>query len=799
MKLPYSKCTLQHRRGQTVLVGFGTREKNLDAAFVIIFSILVLALFFVLVGSNGLVLGNDPAVQLQTAKYFLSTHHLPSSDILWLPPLYHLVLATLMTFTGAVTISQQLFIMKALTATMDWLLVFSVYLIAAKFFSKKTGVIAASLLLLCFPLYEINSWGGYTSILSLAFMALLIIYLALPLKSVANAFVAFTLAFSIVLTHQLATFVLAFILPPFILVVLIKSKGSTPRALIAAVVGAAIAFGIYYIRPIWPYLGSLVSIVFFQLKSMLYQVPAVTSKAFISYFGFIVFFAFAGLGVAFFDLRKRKSLTVYLLLALAFLVPFFFSQSYLIGFLLPFQWFVYYLLPALAVLAAVTFSFLIDLGLAAYANGHKGWKRDFLKIASVCIIAALVGVAALQLQNVGGRLGGLATFYSSSDPSAYQAATWLTQNNPEPKATAVVSQNPGHWFWVYTNMNVTTETDPVVQWTSNAECVLDFTYELEHPLTMVRVYEAKTGISDENWVQVNNVWQRATFFPLDNANVSYRDENDTLHSMELSSLSRTISMDMVHYPRAITVTYSAQAFTLEEDILMANDTYPVTVTWRVSATNSDLSYVSLYLSEYFDPKYSFTQAYVPEGILNWTNPFTNPSKELANQWAVTDFYSDNLTRDNQVAAYDPHDQEAFTLKFMDLPHDGNVGSLANGNLDAVRWQYNFFRINANYTVSVTYQMLTLSLTSYPDLKNPYDVNSLFSMKTAQPFDVVSRNFASIIQQDRVVYLVYDVNRLDKKILISGWVEQIYANNEYVILRIKANHPYTFILGNATST
>ncbi|HTY75262.1 MAG TPA: hypothetical protein VMD05_06825 [Candidatus Nanoarchaeia archaeon] len=779
------------------MVGFGTREKNLEATFVIIFSLLVFVLFFTLVGSNGLVLGNDPAVQLQTAKYFLSTHHLPSSDILWLPPLYHLVLATLITFTGAVTISQQLFIMKAMTALMDWMLVFSVYLIAAKFFSKKTGIIAASMLLLCFPLYEINSWGGYTSILGMTFMALLFIYLALPLKSVANAFVAFTLAFSIVLTHQLATFVLAFILPPFVLVVLIKSKGSTPRALIAAVVGAAIAFGIYYVRPIWPFIGSLVSIVFFQLKSMLYQVPGVTSKAYLAYFGFVVFLAFAGLGVAFFDLRKRKSLMVYLLLALAFLVPFFFSQSYLVGFLLPFQWFVYYLMPALAVLAAVTLSFLIDFVLAAYNNGHSNWKRSFLRIASVCIIAALVGVAALQIQNVGGRLGSLATYYSSSDPSAYQTATWLTQNNPEPTATAVVSQNPGHWFWVYTNMNVTTETDPIVQWTSNAECVLDFTYELEHPLTMVRVYEAKTGVSDENWVQANNVWKRATLFPLDNAIVSYRDENSTLYSVELSSLNRTISMDMVHYPRSIAVTYLALAFKLEEDILMANDTYPVTVTWHISATNSDLSFVSLYLSEYFDPSYAFTQAYVPDGILNWTNPFSNPSKEVASQWAVTNFYGDNLTSDNQVAAYDPRDQTAFALKFLDPPHDGNVGSLADGNLDAIRWEYNFYTLNVSYPVSISYQMLTLSLTSYPALKNPYDLNSLFTLKTKDAFDVLSRNFASIIQQDRIVYLIYDVNRLDKKILNSGWVEQVYANQEYVILRIKSNHPYTYILENST--
>jgi hypothetical protein len=290
------------------LVGFGTKEKNLELVFAVIFSVLVFLLFFSLLGANGMVLGNDSAVHLETAKYFLSTHHLAPSDILVLPPLYHLILATFFTFTGAINLDQQLFIMKTVTALMDWLLVFSVYLIAAKFFSKRTGVIAASLLLLCFPLYELNSWGGYTSILSLAFMGLLIVYLALPLKSVANMFVAFIFAFSVVLAHELTVFVLAFILPLFILVVLVKSKGTYAKALvIVAVIGGAIAFSLYYLQPVLPYLGDLVSIIFFQIKSMAYQVPSVTSEAFLMYFGFTIVLAFAGLAVAFVKLKQSKA------------------------------------------------------------------------------------------------------------------------------------------------------------------------------------------------------------------------------------------------------------------------------------------------------------------------------------------------------------------------------------------------------------------------------------------------------------------------------------------------------------
>jgi hypothetical protein len=776
------------------LVGFANRERNLEAVFIIVFSCLVFALLFFFIGANGLVLGNDPAVHLETAKYFLSTGSLPLSDILWLPPLYHLVLATFISFTGATTAGQQLVLIKAVTALMDWMLIFSVYLIAAKFFNKKTGLIAASLLLLSFPLYELNSWGGYTSILSLTFMTLLFVYLALPLKSAGNALVAFILAFSIVLTHQLAAFLLAFILPPFIIVVLAKSRGHYPRALIAAIVGGGVAFGIYYLRPLLPYIGDFISIVFFQLKTMIYQVPSVSSGAFIMYFGFIVFFAFAGIVLAFFELRKQRSLIFYLLLVLAFTVPLFFSQSYLLGFYLPFQWFVYYLLPALAVFAAVTFVFVVDLALQSFSNNKKGWKRVFLKIVSITIIAVLAASMLLHFQTLSTKMSEDTMFYSTSNTSAYQAGTWLSQNNVDPSLKLVVSQNPGHWFWVYSGLNVFAETDPIVQWNYNASCVLDMSYELQHPLTMTRVYEAKSNISDENYVSINDVWKRATFFPEELAFVSYRDQNGTLQKFKLSDLNRTIFMDEANYPKKISISYSSQDFRLTENIEMENNTYPVNYTWQLTAQRNDLSYPTIYLSEYFSPQMSFTKANVP-GLLNWENPSSNPSYQVANNWAATDFYKENFTADNKIDILDEQNQAGVALKFLDLPDYGNVGSLSSGDIDAVRWQYSFFKISTNFTVSVSYQMLSFSMSSYPQLKDLKEMNTLFDLTVAEPFDVQYRNFADVIRDNYIGYIVYDVNRFDNKLLSSKWMQPIYSNDKYIILKISSNHPYANILEN----
>jgi hypothetical protein len=772
------------------LAGLDKTERNLEIVFAAVFSAIVFVLFFFILGANGLVLGNDPAVHLQRAQFFLEVGSVPLSGIAFFPPFYHLLLDTFMAFTGATNVEQVLVLMKAVTALVDWLLVFSVYLIAAKFFGKKTGVLAATLLLLCVPLYEVNSWGGYTSILALAFMMLAFLYLALPLKTIGSTLVAAILAFSVVMSHEFALFLSVFILPPFIIFVFVKSKGQYPKALIAALLGGAIAVLIYYVLPILPYLGDLI-FALFQMTLYQYQVSLVSFSEFVLNFGFLFFFAFAGLVIAFFELRKRKTSSFYVLLATAFLVQLLLSQSYLVGLYLPFKWFIHYMMPALAVFAAVALSLLVDKVLAGYFNNRSGWKRTALKAVSIGIVIAMVGVMVVRFDTVSGKIGEATTFYSISDVSAYQAGSWVGQNS-DVSAKVVVTEKPGQWFGVYSGREVVAETDPVVEWNVVAESVLDLSYELEHPLTMVRAYEAKGNISDETYVSTNMVWRRATYFSEDDAFVAYRDQNDTLRSFALSTLNRTVVFDTVHFPQKLTIQYSAEDFLLTKSILVWNDTYPVTVTWQLSALKGDLSYARLYLSECFDPKFSFDQAYVP-GALMWANPWSNASVVNPNQWAITDFSKGNLTLDNHIDVYDSTNGVAFGLKFVDLPDLGNLGALANGNIDAVRFQYNFFKLDANYTITVTYQILAFAQNSYPELQNYTEMNTLFDLTVEPIFDVKCRNFASIIRDLYIGFLVYDVNQFDRSILRSGWVDLVYSNDKYVVLKINVNHPYVAVL------
>ncbi len=143
---------------------------------------LIFAIFFTLISMNGVVLGNDPAVHLEKAQIFLNTGKIPLANLGWTPPLYEIVLAMFISLTGATDIGQLIFLVKVLAVIIDWLLFLSVYLIASKFFSKKVGVVASVLLLMCFPMYEVNQFGGYTTVLALVFMLLVFLYTPLAME-----------------------------------------------------------------------------------------------------------------------------------------------------------------------------------------------------------------------------------------------------------------------------------------------------------------------------------------------------------------------------------------------------------------------------------------------------------------------------------------------------------------------------------------------------------------------------------------------------------------------------------------
>ena len=731
---------------------------------------------------NGLVLGNDPAVHLQRAQSLLSTGVIPISDIAWIPPLFHIMLAAFITFTGATSIGQTIFLVKSIAALVNWLLILSVYLIGARFFSKKIGFLASFLLLLSFPLYELNFWGGYTTVLSMGFLCLLVLYLSLEKKSFGTTFVIFLFTFSLVLTHQLTTFLAIFIFPPFIVVMLLKHKGRYPKAWVAALLGGVIAFAVYYLLPILPYLGSLIDIVFFQLKEMVYQIPAVYPHAFMINFGFIIFLAFSGLAIAFFKLKERKSLSVYLLLSQTFFVPLIFSQSYLLGFYLPFQRFVYYLLPTIAIFAAVTFAFALDRFSFFYNTYRHKWKNLRLKTVTATVVVLICAMFMFRSGVVYDKIMESSVFYSTSDIKGFDAGKWLKTNYPEP-STVVVTEVPGSWFALFSEKSVIAETDPIVDRNVIATSVLELSYEFEHPLTLVRAYESKGAVSNEEYVSLNSVWKRVSYSSADGDFLSYIANGVSYYS-DLSNFRREIIFEDLSYPKKLMIKYSNENVALTQTLYVQNESYPIDIAWTITSMKNEITDVAVYISSHFELFFSFEKAYLP-GLLDWENPWNNPSNVQGSDWAVTNFSRTTLT-DNQIGFYDEKNAVVFAIQFAEMPDWGNIGALSSRQIDAVRFQYNFDKINVNSSESFTYKILTFSQSSFPETQNPSDLKGLFDFKPAATFEVQSRDYHDYIKENSIEFLVYDKNQLDTKLVRAKILELVYSNSRYAIFKIKSN-------------
>ena len=419
-------------------------------------------------------------------------------------------------------------------------------------------------------------------------------------------------------------------------------------------------------------------------------------------------------------------------------------------------------------------------------------KRKFLKVTAVVIVVLLATVMVMRFQMVSAGVGGVADYYSTTDMSAYQAGTWINQHFLDPAMKGVATQKPGNWLSDYTDKTVFAQTDPLVDWNVNAECVLAMSYEFENPLTMTRVYDSKTGVSDDTYITVDMVWQKAVTTFLANSRFSYRNADGSESSFALSNLNRSISMDERNSPKTISVQYVGDGFILTQNIIAQNNTYPMNVTWQVSAVNRDLNYASLYLSEYLNPALNFNVANVP-GALDWANPTTNPSKQDPGQWAYTNFYGANMiATNNKIDIYSNTTQTAFALQFQTLPSSGNVGSYWNGNIDSIRWEYDAWKVSANYTISMSYQILVFSMGMYPQLKDPHAMDSIFELKDENSY-LRSRNFAFIIISNYIGFVVYDKPSFDSKILSSKWVQLVYTTDKYYVLKINSNHPVPKIM------
>ena len=763
-------------------------ERQLEIAFITVFSVLVIIIFYTLISMNGVVLGNDPAVHLEKAQIFLQTGKIPLVNLGWTPPLYELLLAMLISFSGATGIGQQIFLVKALAVIVDWLLFLSVYLIGRKFFNKKIGAVAAVLLLMCLPIYELNAWGGYTTVLGIAFILLVVLYLTLAMEQFGYLVVTFLAAFAVVLSHQLAAFLAVIILTPILLYMLIKSKGAYLKVVLALILGGGIAFFLYYIQAMLPYLGLVIEYVFFAEKSYAIEIPAASFNSFIANFSFIFFFALSGIFISYYLLKIQKKLIFYVILVLIFSVPLFFAESYLFGLYMPFQWFIYYLAPPMVILAAVSLVFIEEKFTVYYAKNKKSFHKNWLTIATVCLVVLMCLTLVYRSNAVYGKITQFSDFYSTTDIKAYDAGVWLEQNYPS-NATVVDTQIPGFWFSIFSGKTVIQQSSAGEGTNEIAQSVLSLSYSIQDPQNLLKAYRANGDIAEENYVSMNQIWYRVSYSSTAGDFISFT-QNGANYSFPLSDLSMEVSFDEQSYPAKVEFLYSNAYVELTQTMLVQNDSYAINVSWAVTPLQSDISNVTLYLTTSFDLQFDFTEAQIPQ-LMNWVNPWNVSSKTTGGiggkQWAVVSFTNSTL-KNNYIGLYDDKNQIAYAFNFTDLPDWGNIGALASMQIDAVRFQYQFNQINANQTVTRQYQVLTLSKNSFPTLQ-PNGLESLFNFKPGQ-FTVSTADFKDFIAENNIEFIVYDKNQLNSNLASCPFLELIYSNDRYDIFKILNNYNQT---------
>jgi len=762
-----------------------TRDQQVEIAFITIFSVLVLAIFYTVISMNGVVLGNDPAVHLQKAQIFLQTGKVPLVNLSWTPPLYELLLAMLISFSGATGIGQQIFLVKALAVIIDWLLFLSVYLIGRKFFNKKVGAVSAVLLLMCFPIYELNEWGGYTTVLGIAFILLVFLYLTSAVEQFGYLAVTFFAAFAVVLSHQLAAFLAVVTLPPILLYMLIKSKGAYLKVVVALTLGGGIAFFLFYFQAMAPYLGLVIKYVFFAQKSYATEIPAAYFNAFLVNFGFIFFFALSGIFVSYYLLKRQKKLIFYAILMLALIVPLFFAESYIFGLYMPFEWFIYYLTPPMAILAAVSVIFIQERFTVYYAKNKKSFRKNLLTIATVSLVVLMCFMLVFRSNVAYGKIMEASVFYSTTDTKALDAGVWLEQNYPG-NATVVDTQIPGYWFSIFSGKNVIQQTSATEGLNDIAQSVLSLSFEIQSPQNLVKVYEANGDINEEDYVSINQIWDRVSYSSTAGDFISFI-QNGMNYSFPLSDLTQEINFNEQSCPTQIEIRYSNNYVALTETMLMQNDSYPINVAWAVSPLNSDISNVTLYLTNYFDLQFDFDKAQIPQ-FMDWVNPWNVSSNTpYENEWTVASFTSSELTR-NYIGLYDDKNQIAYAFNFTDTPDWGNIGALENRQIDAVRFQYQFNEINVNQTVTSQYQILTLSKNSFPMLQQN-GLENLFNFQPGQ-FTISTSDFKDYIAENNIEFIAYDKNQLNSNMVSCPFLELIYSNDRYDIFKVLSNYNQT---------
>ncbi len=205
--------------------------------------------------------------------------------------------------------------------------------------------------------------------------------------------------------------------------------------------------------------------------------------------------------------------------------------------LLPYDRFLYYLMPPVVVFAAAIICLLAKF--AVYSNPSMGRKNLKFYLKAFLTISLVVLLVASRFPALTDKISEAKTYYSYMDLPSYKAGLWLKTHYPN-KSTVIVTEKPGLFFGLVSGKFTIMETNPTVERATVAETVLNLAYEMENPVTLYRVFEARMPYELGQYnVLIHNVWKRTSFLYDEETSLSYF-ENGQKFSVYLSNLERKI-------------------------------------------------------------------------------------------------------------------------------------------------------------------------------------------------------------------------------------------------------------------
>jgi len=753
----------------------------------LVFVLIAVSTIFIVtvyqMSTDGILPGNDPAVHLGKAEKIVIDERVTYSTVPWYPPLFHTILAMLQIFAGTLDVMAAAFILKMLIATLNVLILLSTYLLSRKLFGTGAAVASAVFTILSVPLFEMVFWGGYANFLGLAYIAFIFYIMNKDLQVSVKTFLLFLGAFTIVLSHQLTTFVFVLMFVPAFLV---STSGSKRKflALLGVIVGGGLALLAWYARILLQYSSIFIEHLFFTMKENVYNIPEVRLDALIrNNFGASLFLALAGIPLTF-VLLKKKSLKASILIILWIAIPFLLSQSYLFGLYLPYIRFIYFFATPITILAGMfTYSLTkFPAFIRSKTTSNIRRKRKIMKTTKVFSLAIIITSFLLQSVFFLQRTETYPQFYERASIASYNSGLWINQHSV-PDGTIITSRSPGTWFNIFSNHNIMEETNPLYSRNAIAEAVLYSFYEMENTRTLTREYTpASSSAGQAIYASVYNIWRRGISIPNNYVNLIYVDP---LGEWVPTALSETV--EYIHWTRRtadvaqLVSEYTHELFTVEKAVTLLSNSSVIDVKWKIEA-HQDLASAKLALTNYMDPSFDFKEVLVP-GVLEWQNPWDNPTYiSEKGEWAVIEGPSDMLD-ENIVAVHDAQNGILAVFEFHDLPDWFNFGALDDRKIDALRLRYEFGNLAEGEIQEISFSALLYALESEEvEQWTVSDLRQQLNSTTNLP--IQERDFVTYIEEYNIKFVVVDTQQVPSNNEASPDLDRIYDNGRATVYTTK---------------